>query len=218
MLDKSIPYQHIYMIRGPVTETVTPQLPQGYTLRTFRDGDRDHWAAIETSVAEFENVEKAQAYFDRAYAPYADELSRRCVFACDPDGVPVATASAWWSEGEFGRLGMVHWVSVNPAHQGKGLGKAVMHRVLQLFTETEPGLPIMLHTQTWSHIAVRMYLSLGFCPLCDVSPVAAENKFDSAVKVLTSVMNDREVQAFVQCAVSADSYLSNSGPCPKEDL
>ncbi|MBE6952148.1 MAG: GNAT family N-acetyltransferase [Ruminococcaceae bacterium] len=207
MLDKSIPYKNIYMIRGPVKNAADPVLPDGYSLRMFAPGDRDAWCAVETSVAEFPDIEKARAYFEKDYAPFADELPRRCVFACAPDGTQVATATAWWSKDGDERLAMVHWVSVHPEHQGKGLGRAVMARVLQLFETLEPGRPIMLHTQTWSHIAVRMYLSLGFRPLADVSPIAPRSELPDAIEVLRSVMSEEELRRFADCAVCAADYL-----------
>ncbi len=207
MLDKSIPYKNIYMVRGPIRNVADPVLPEGYSLRMFAPGDRDAWCAVETSVAEFPDIEKARAYFEKDYAPFADELSRRCVFACAPDGTPVATATAWWSKDGDERLAMVHWVSVHPEHQGKGLGRAVMARVLQLFEVLEPGRPIMLHTQTWSHIAVRMYLSLGFRPLADVSPIAPRSELPDAIEVLRSVMSEEELRRFSDCAVCAADYL-----------
>lgn len=207
MLDKSIPYKNIYMIRKPVKNAVDPVLPEGYSLRMFAPGDRDAWCAVETSVAEFPDIDKARVYFEKDSAPFADELPRRCVFACAPDGTPVATATAWWSKGTAERLAMVHWVSVHPEHQGKGLGRAVMSRVLQLFETLEPDRPIMLHTQTWSHIAVRMYLSLGFCPLADISAVAPNNEFADATDVLQSVMSEAELRRFTACAVCAKDFI-----------
>ncbi len=207
MLDKSIPYKHIYMIRGPHRNVADPVLPDGYSLRMFAPGDRDAWCAVETSVGEFPDIEKARAYFEKDYAPFTEELPHRCVFACAPDGTPVATATAWWSKGTDERLAMVHWVSVHPEHQGRGLGRAVMLRVLQLFETLEPDRPIMLHTQTWSHIAVRMYQSLGFRPLADVSAIAPNSEFTDAVEVLRAVMTDAELQNFTACAVFANDIL-----------
>lgn len=208
MLDKSIPFKHIYMIRKPFQNAPDPVLPEGYSLRMFAPGDRDAWCAVETSVAEFPDIEKAREYFEKDYAPFSEELMRRCVFACAPDGTPVATATAWWSKGAD-RLAMVHWVSVHPAHQGKGLGRAVMSKVLQLFETLEPNRPIMLHTQTWSHIAVRMYLSLGFRPLADVSAIAPNSEFNDAVEVLRTVMTDAELQNFTASAVCAGDILGS---------
>lgn len=209
MLDKSIPYKNIYMIRPPVANVADPVLPEGYSLRLFAPGDRDAWCAVETSVGEFPDIEKAREYFAKDYAPFIDELTRRCVFACDENGTPVATATAWWSDEGEDHIAMVHWVSVHPAHQGKGLGRAVMQRVLQLFAEVEPNQPIMLHTQTWSHIAVRMYLSLGFAPISACSKFSPKNELDDAIEVLKTVMSEDELRKFTDCAVTVDHFLPN---------
>jgi ribosomal protein S18 acetylase RimI-like enzyme len=167
MLDKSIPYKNIIM-RMPavrVASVLPPDLPEGYGFRMFRDGDEDHWARIETSVLEFDSEAEARAYFIRDYLPARRELSRRCVFVVDPGGIPVGTATSWFvGEGE-GRQATLHWVGVCPSHQGIGLGKAIVAKSLEIFAHADPGGDVTLHTQTWSHVAIRIYRKAGFAML-----------------------------------------------------
>lgn len=74
-----------------------------------------------------------------------------------------ATASAWFKEENGRRFPLVHWVSVSPNVQGKGLGSAIVKYVLSLFQDLEPdGKEVFLHTQTWSHKAIYMYYKYGF--------------------------------------------------------
>ncbi len=207
MLDKSIPYQDICMIKldGALS---APVLPEGYSFRLYESGDEKHWATIETSVDEFESTDHALAYFDREFAPNAAEMKRRCTFVCDPAGLPVATATAWWSVAGDKRFGLIHWVAVTPRCQGLGLGKAVTQRAMQLLAQCESGRPAMLHTQTWSHIAVRMYHALGFRMVKDVSPLCPKNDYQSAVSVLQSVMDDAALRRLTETAVEAAALFS----------
>ena len=61
----------------------------------------------------------------------------------------------------------MHWVAVKPDYQGLGLGKAVTEKALKIFSEKDSGRSVMLHTQTWSHKAVKLYGKLGFVMLSD---------------------------------------------------
>lgn len=207
MLDKSVPYQDICMIKldGALS---APVLPEGYSFRLYEAGDEKHWATIETSVDEFESTDHALAYFDREFAPNAAEMKRRCTFVCDSTGLPAATATAWWSVAGDKRFGLIHWVAVTPRCQGLGLGKAVTQRAMQLLAQCESGRPAMLHTQTWSHIAVRMYHALGFRVVKDVSPLCPKNDYQSAVSVLQSVMDEAALRRLTETAVEAAALFS----------
>ena len=160
MLDKSVPYVEFYMKRpeGLVLPPVSART-DGFFVRLYRPGDEMHWARIETSVGEFDTEEQALAYFSREFAPYPELLMQRMCFVCTPEGLPVATCTAWEKHG--GNL--VHWVATVPACQRRGLARLAVTHALQLF----PVGDILLHTQTWSHAAVRLYHALGFCLVRD---------------------------------------------------
>ncbi|HHW31842.1 MAG TPA: GNAT family N-acetyltransferase [Clostridiaceae bacterium] len=198
MLDKSIPYKHVIMRLNRNTYFDEPSLPEGFHFRFFQKGDEYHWARIETSVLEFDNEEKALAYFSRDYLYRLPELEKRCVFVINREGLPVATATAWYANSRLGYQASLHWVGVCPEYQGKGLGKAVVKKVLSLFASWEPEERIWLHTQTWSHVAIRMYHSLGFNILKTEStaveiggenpgPVISKNDYEEAMQILKDI-------------------------------
>ena len=165
MLDKSLAYQGFIMKlrRMKLQEITVPDIPQGYHYRLYMPGDDIHWARLEHSVAEFSSYDKALDYFRHDYAlPFEDELQRRCVFVCTDDDVPVATANAWFMESSLGHNAWLQWISTDPAHQGRGLGRAVIAKALSLFLTVGPSTDIYLHTQTWSHKAIYLYHKLGF--------------------------------------------------------
>ena len=165
MLDKSLPYKGFIMkMRREKLATIkVPELLPGYKYRLYQDGDEVHWARLETSVLEFPTEEKALAYFNHDYRdPFRDELHRRCAFVTTEDDVPVATATAWFMESSLGHKCWLQWISTDPKHQGKGLGRAVIAKALSLYPSVGPMTDIYLHTQTWSHKAVYLYHRLGF--------------------------------------------------------
>lgn len=163
VLDKTIPYAEVWMVRPrelPVTEFT---MPEGFSIVSFKEGDQVQWAEIETEVGEFDRVEEALTYFNRTFAPYPDELEKRMLFIQTDSGEKIGTATAWWKETDNRtRFPLVHWVAIKPNYQGKGLSKALTSRVLSLLQEFENHPTIVLHTQTWSHKAIRLYEKFGF--------------------------------------------------------
>lgn len=165
MLDKSLQYFDFIMKMPKERLRALPEvtLPPGYTLDFYKAGDDLSWARLEALVLEFPSEEKALDYFRKNYSePFTPQLKQRCVFVRNSSGRAVSTATAWFMSSSLGNRGWLQWISTDPAHQGKGLARAVITRALQLFPEYEPGSDIYLHTQTWSHKAIYLYHKLGF--------------------------------------------------------
>jgi len=207
MLDKSIKYKRIIMklsTQGYIFSE--PKLPEGYKFKFYEKGDAEAWARVETSVLEFDSETDALKYFDEKYTPHEDILSERCIFVINPDGLAVATATAWFFEHKQGRVGGLHWISVSPEYQGLGLGRAVTVKALQVLSEKEKGRDIFLGTQTWSHKAVRLYHSLGFNMIKSGRLISKykyriKNDYRGAVKVLKGVLDETTMRSLVCSAV-----------------
>ena len=164
MLDKSVPYAGFYMHRKAGAPIPASPLPDGFRFVFYSDGDEASWARIETAVLEFYSEFDALMHFKERFLPYADELRRRCLFIEDENGAKVATATVWWSLVRGRRLPWLNWVGVDPRFQGLGLGKALISRAVALMAELEGDVDFYLHTQTWSHKAVGIYMAHGFLP------------------------------------------------------
>ncbi|MBE6366337.1 MAG: GNAT family N-acetyltransferase [Lentisphaerae bacterium] len=165
MLDKSVPYVGFIMKmrREKLNKLQVPELPDGYYFKFYEPGNENDWARLESLVDEFPSLEKALEYFNNEYRnPYSDELRRRCVFVCSADGTPVATATAWFMSSSLGMKSWLQWISCDTAHQGKGLGRAVIAKALSCYPDIAPESDVYLHTQTWSHTAMYLYWKLGF--------------------------------------------------------
>ena len=188
MLDKSVPFVDVLMHRkaGAAIPVVEPS--EGYRVVHYKEGDEAAWARIETSVLEFSNEQEALRCFRERYMPYAEELLRRCLFIETEDGEKVATATSWWSYSGKRRDPWLHWVAVDPAHQNKGLGKAVVSAALRLTAEIEGDRDYYLHTQTWSHKAIGIYENMGFC-ITDTKNLGryANDGYEDALRILRAV-------------------------------
>jgi len=124
------------------------------------------------------------------------------VFITNVDHIPVANAAAWWHDEKNSHQACLHWVAVRPEYQGLGLGRAVVVNALSLFAQYEPQKDIYLHTQTWSHVAVRLYLNLGF-QLCRKDTLGSmPNDYESALNVLKNVLDDDTFSRLVETSVN----------------
>ena len=212
MLDTSIEYKNIIMKieYNEIKNITSPSLPDGFSFRFFEAGDEAHWARIEASVLEFNSVDDAQNYFEMSYLPHKEHLQMRCVFVLNKDRLPIATATSWFADSELGYQACLHWVAVCPEYQGLGIGKAITQQALVNFQKLEPNKPVWLHTQTWSHTAIRLYHHLGFNlmkneklannntenGLTEIYP----NDFDEARYVLRKVINDEQLDELYNTA------------------
>ncbi|MFA9376312.1 MAG: GNAT family N-acetyltransferase [Lachnotalea sp.] len=196
MLDKSIPYKRIIMKLDSKKNKFNQdiKLPRGYFFQMYEPGLELDWAETEAEVLEYETKEKALAYFKKELIPYQDELEKRMVFIRNHDGVIVANACAWYINYKGLHQAQVHFVAVKPDYQGIGLGKAIFTKILTLFQIYEAGHDVYLHTQTWSHIAIQMYLDMGFEIIKDESLGYRETDLEEAIAVLNLVYDETTME------------------------
>jgi len=135
-----------------------PALPDDYILRLM-------WPEDTAAVA---------AVLDRAFADEAWDAARvadtlneqqgvKQTLVVDFRGKPTATASARLRPDRFPGSGYLHWVAVDPDHQGKRLGFFVSLAALHAF-ETMGCADALLETQDHRLAAIQTYLTLGFLP------------------------------------------------------
>ncbi len=191
MLDKSIPYFNIILIRKYNTKYCEERLPKWFHYESFKSGDEVHWAEIETSVLEFSEESEAMKYFDREYLKYKKELSERCIFITTEEGQKVGTATAWWNTRNEIRVPSIHWVSIKPDYQNMGLGKSIVSKVIKTSIELDGDKDSFLHTQTWSYHAVGIYLQAGYKILRDGTFGKYQNDYEAALPYLKEKMGKR---------------------------
>lgn len=163
-IEKTLEYHELLMalddLAGVNTNT---QLPEGYRFVFFADEkDKTSWAKIHIYSGEFTSFKRAFACFDTFFKKFEKELSKRCFFV-EHEGEKVATATVSPSD-EYGYDCAIDWLAINKNYQGKKLAKPLIHKCLEVAKELKYH-KILLHTQTHTWLAAKLYLDVGFNPL-----------------------------------------------------
>ena len=149
----------LWVMRRPTSEPL-PELvvPDGTEVRGYRDEDRDE--VLRVNAAAF-------AHHPEQGSMDADDLADRMAEEWfDPAGLLVADTgdglSAFhWTKQHDAHLGEVYVVAVDPAAQGRGLGRVVtlagLHHLAGLGVDE-----VLLYVESDNAPAVRVYSGLGF--------------------------------------------------------
>jgi len=215
MLDKSVPFVDVLMHRRKDTPIPIFELPDGFAFSVFQSGDEKAWAKIETSVLEFSDELDALIFFQKEYLPFLSELERRCLFIENAVGEKIATSTAWWCYSGTRRDPWLHWVAVKPGYQGLGFGKAIISKIMRLMVEIEGDRDFYLHTQTWSHKAVKVYEKMGYAITNEKNLFKYTNEnYDKAIAVLADIDKSLNFGSLFEGA-GGDSRLKECPlPCP----
>jgi mycothiol synthase len=136
-----------------------PELPPGYTLHKFQEGDMKPLAALLAKA--FENAEWTAS---RVREVLIDHPDVPATFVIDYLGWPVATASALLIPDGPKETGTLHWVAADPTHAGKRLGYIVSLAVLHEFVKYGCTNADLL-TDDARLPAIKTYLNLEFVPV-----------------------------------------------------
>lgn len=137
-------------------------LPSGFKIRWFKPEDIDLWVKLTEAADKYNEINAALFYNE-----FCDDSSawhERICFIGDETGKEFGTAAAWYNNDFLGEpWGRIHWVSIVPEMQGKGLAKplmsAVCERLVSLGHEK-----IYLKTSTMRVPAINLYRKFGFVP------------------------------------------------------
>lgn len=176
------------MKRGAGEPISAYDLPSGFSWTWFMQGNETEWASIETSVGEFASEQEALEYFQREYLPHAHKLERRSLFVRAANGEAVGTITSWWNHTGERRDSSIHWLAVRSEYQGLGLGKALVSECLKRLVLLEGEKDVWLHTQTWSHKAIGLYLKAGFELVKHESFSQYTNDYDQAMLILRQTL------------------------------
>ena len=187
MLDRKIPFYNI-ILRCDNPLTTAPILRSDYRFRMYQNGDEQKWAQLEYEAGDFNSVNEAEQYFLSTYcSKNALDITERCVFAVDENNKIVGSCIAWRDLKGDEFVASLHWLIVSPQHQGKGIGKALCQKVIQIFN-TKNEFPIYIHTQPWSYKAIILYVHQGFQIQKTDSFSHYENQFDFAMGALKKIL------------------------------
>ena len=181
-IDHAVPYTAVVMTRENGKLLKKYPLPEGYCFAPFMPEDEENWIQLQLEVTHVENYAQGKQIFREEFlqapegiaceqCPGYPEVVKRMVQIKDATGNLVGVATLWMGD-TFGEVWpRVHWVAVHPDHQGKGLAKCMLARLLQLYEELACDTPIYLTTQTKTYRAVRVYKQMGCSPYMGEKPV-----------------------------------------------
>ncbi len=161
-IEKTLKYYELLMVRN-LNDIKNCELPSGFKF-VFWDSDDclNDWINIHTETGEFCSLNEANEIFHQFYDGFYDQLSKRCLFVVDKNNVKVATATISPAN-EYGYDCVIDWFAVSPKAQGLKLSKPLLYKTLQ--TAKDLGYnKILLHTQTHTWLAAKIYLVCGFEP------------------------------------------------------
>jgi GNAT superfamily N-acetyltransferase len=151
----------VWMIQRDLSTAPRYPLPEGYTMRFYREGDIETWVRIQQAAEPF--LTPTAETFNK-YLPDADKLPQRVMFLVDSTGVEVGSITAWNDSGLTGRdMGLIHWVGIVPESQGVGLAKPMLSAAIDVLR----GLgyhEAWLGTGSARVPALNLYLEFGFEP------------------------------------------------------
>jgi len=195
MLDRTIPFYNT-ILRCDKYAPQTPPLPEGFSIRAYRPGDEKSWARMETAIGDFETESEAESYFA---SHYLQNPARRedILFAVNAEGAAVGSCIAWTDPKETETVSSLHWLVVDEAYQGQGLGRALACAVTDCFAGR---FPVYIHTQPWSWKAILLYLSLGFRLQKTDSFARYENQYAAAMETLCRTLTAEQYALLQKCS------------------
>lgn len=153
--------RQLRMVRPNLDDLPELELPIGYAMRSYLEGDEEHWARI---ISDSFGGRKRTAQDTRDQITEMDVFLPEGFYLATYCGIPVGTACAWRDSVDEKEVGNVHMVGVVAEHTGHKLGKWVSLAVLRYLRDN--GFKCAkLDTDDFRIPAVKTYLNLGFIPV-----------------------------------------------------
>ena len=172
---------NLFMMCRALDRSALTAPPAEYPIRSLARNELPLWLDLQCEGGE--DRVYLESYFRRVYAPQEDEFWRRCLVICDAQDRPAGTCMAWRA---YGCLTTVHWFRVRASLEGRGLGRALLSRVMTSLSPEE--FPVYLHTQPASFRAVKLYTDFGFALLRDPRVGFRDNGLSLALPYFRQVM------------------------------
>ena len=171
MIDTTVKFFPVSMVKMDMTTYPRYEMPEGFYITGYREGDEQHWADIAMEQFAIEKMESALNMFHGEFTSHPEmweRLKNACLFAVEEKTGKVAAMLALWEGGICGKdLRRVHWVATREEFQGKGIIKAMLTYAMDLYHEQNGTGPCVLATGTQNWKAIRIYKKFGFEPyLC----------------------------------------------------
>ena len=163
-IEKTLEYHELLMTYSDTSKFGDDTLPKGFHYEFYKSGDEEEWSKIHIESGEFMSMKEGLKIFHDFYGSFLKELPKRLFFIINDVGEKVGTATiSLLSEKEFGYDAVVDWLAIKKQYQGYHLSKPMINKVIKLANELGHK-KLLLHTQTHTWLAAKLYLDLGFEP------------------------------------------------------
>ena len=158
----------VIMIRSNMNDIPQAPFPEGYGLRAMTLDDIGLWTDIQRDAEPYLKI--GAGMFRAEFGDDLEAIGRRCFIVTDDRGLGIGTISAWYNRDFRGReTGRIHWVSIRPRCQGRGLAKAALSAALRKLAQWHDDCYLVTSGERLGAIAI--YLNFGFEP--DMTPANA---------------------------------------------
>jgi len=195
MLDRTIPFYNT-ILKCNHYQSRAIHLPRGFYFKQYQKGYEKAWAALEYEIGDFESQIEAESYFADTYLTNEKELLKRGVFLVNEQEEVVGSCIAWFDNRQREIVSSLHWLVVSPRYQGRGLGRALCQKVMQIFSDLDE-LPVYIHTQPWSYKAIFLYISLGFKLQKTDTFSHYQNQYDLSISTLKKIVDTKHYDVLI---------------------
>lgn len=193
MLDKSVKSISVLMVKDDPMVYPRFELPEGYRFAFYHDGMEEDWGVIEHAVGQVATVEEGVELFRKEFFPRKEFLYTHSLFVLDGEDRPIATCAVWYGDSFGIDQQRVHWVAVHPDHSGKGICKAMLTRLMDLYGELGYSDPLYLISSTWSWQAIGIYGRFGFVPHMGPKPANwSDDAFEDHAREAWDIIRGRQ--------------------------
>ena len=185
MKEEEIPDYNIFMMCERLNEKALADLSAGYYFRNCRPDELELWKAFpfDSDTVPIEYEDMMNQFIHDTYRGDMETFFQNTLFVCNEQGIPVATCSYWKA---YGKLNTIHWLKTLKAHEGKGIGRAVLSAIMRRFESDD--YPVYLHTQPGSFRAIKLYTDFGFQLLRGGQLGTRVNELEQCLPILEEFM------------------------------
>ena len=187
---------------------------QLYTIRKTR-GSKITPEQLKRLITLAKQLDEAEAGYEGAYGlkpkRFDDENLRKWIptqtaYTAHKDGKTVGMALASPSSRFYDNMDYVSQVVVDPAHRGKGVGRALLRRAI--LDSVRAKRQISLRVNANNPAGLHLYESMGFKPFSHAMVYRGEKKAGFAAKVASVLLKAAAVAAPTYAVASGDTLSS----------
>jgi len=151
----------VSMIRDDLNDIPQYDLPVDYSFEWYLKGYEKYWTVIQKATDKFNDITD-KLFYDEFGDNSRLLFQRQCyVFYKNQT---VGTATAWFNNNYKGMpFGRLHWVAIEPTHQGLGISKPLLTTVCEKMRRLGHKR-VYLTTSSIRIPAINLYLKFGFQP------------------------------------------------------